>query len=132
MEAQKTTYTYTPLNEGRSEIRLLHLHPLCPRTKRSESIKDIEASAIDHLVASLHIEDGYISSDDVCCSFSVVSLDDSPNFEALSYVWGDPHNVMPISLEGHGFPVTVNLHCALASLRSKDQERILWVDAWTM
>ncbi|CCD52555.1 hypothetical protein ACHAPC_003355 [Botrytis cinerea] len=50
-------------------------------------------------------------------------------YEALSYVWGDPHNTLPISVNEKQFQVTVNLHDALLRLRDHSFERILWVDA---
>lgn len=50
-------------------------------------------------------------------------------YEALSYVWGDPENKLPILIHSHRFDVTVNLHAALSRLRDHYFERILWVDA---
>jgi len=58
-----------------------------------------------------------------------VSLKDSPCFEALSYVWGDPHTAKVIILDGHEFPVTANLHLALTHLQLHDKERVIWIDA---
>ena len=58
-------------------------------------------------------------------------------YEALSYVWGDPKETLPISiisigehdlLVTHDLPVTVNLHAALSRLRDRCFERIIWVD----
>ncbi|KAF2022634.1 HET-domain-containing protein [Setomelanomma holmii] len=50
-------------------------------------------------------------------------------YEALSYVWGDPCNTLPIFVEEHSFPVTVNLHAALSRLRDHFLQRIVWVDS---
>ncbi|KAL2802430.1 heterokaryon incompatibility protein-domain-containing protein [Aspergillus granulosus] len=50
-------------------------------------------------------------------------------YEALSYVWGDQSNLRSIFLDGHGFPVTANLHRALLHLRDQLLERIIWIDA---
>lgn len=44
-------------------------------------------------------------------------------------MWGDPDDVLPITLEGNSFPVTRNLHSALTNLRCDSQKRVLWVDA---
>ncbi|KAF2831842.1 hypothetical protein CC86DRAFT_276641, partial [Ophiobolus disseminans] len=55
-----------------------------------------------------------------------------PSFEALSYTWGDPHDAVPIKVEGHQFTVTRNLHCALKYLRLQNRTRVLWVDALCM
>ena len=58
-----------------------------------------------------------------------VSLDEDPEFEALSYVWGDPADRESITLEDEPFPVTHNLHAALHTLRRHDSQRTLWIDA---
>lgn len=57
-------------------------------------------------------------SDEVSCELSTVSLDDGPVYEALSYVWGDPQDTVPIELNGHVFQATRNLRSALRRLRS--------------
>jgi len=63
------------------------------------------------------------------CLVEVVSLSDEPEFEALSYVWGDASIKSNIILEGAAFPVTKNLATALFYLRFDDNPRRLWVDA---
>jgi hypothetical protein len=50
-------------------------------------------------------------------------------YEALSYVWGNPRETLPICVGKYQFPVTVNLHAALSRLRDCSLERIIWVDA---
>ncbi|VUC30110.1 unnamed protein product [Clonostachys rosea] len=63
------------------------------------------------------------------CHLSTVSLDDSPSYEALSYVWGDPSSPGHIFLNGRRFSVTRNLACALGFLRHPTQDRTMWIDA---
>jgi Heterokaryon incompatibility protein (HET) len=65
----------------------------------------------------------------VSCTLSVASIVDARDYEALSYVWGDPKVTRPISLDGREFPVTINLESALQSLRHEDRERVMWIDA---
>lgn len=87
--------------------------------------------------------------DTIQASLVTVHLDDKPQYEALSYVWGDPQVCMPIRVDGEERLVTTNLWAALrrctsssalevrqtvrslttASVRSLDKERQLWVDA---
>ena len=69
-------------------------------------------------------------AEEIHCKLTVVSLDEHPRYEALSYTRGDHNNVRPIFLDGCGCKVTANLECALRGLRRGDGEpRILWVDA---
>ena len=64
------------------------------------------------------------------------SLDSNPDYEALSYTWGDPHFTTPIEIlsptdysASFTFNATHNLISALNALRSPTAARILWVDA---
>ena len=66
-----------------------------------------------------------------------VPLENNPDYEALSYVWGDPTVTLPIYLAASGpdssnyveFGVTANLESALRHLRLKNVSRRLWIDA---
>lgn len=63
------------------------------------------------------------------CSLQVVSLDDEPTYESLSYAWGNKSKLKTIHLNGKPFEVTRNLWIALRRLRKQLHERILWADA---
>ncbi|KLP01271.1 heterokaryon incompatibility protein het-6 [Fusarium fujikuroi] len=52
-----------------------------------------------------------------------------PDYEALSYVWGDTTPVRYINLGDQDISITPNLHSALIHLRSPNTIRKLWVDA---
>ncbi|KAM0231933.1 hypothetical protein ACHAPO_008232 [Fusarium lateritium] len=52
-----------------------------------------------------------------------------PEYEALSYVWGDISPAKHISLDDNDIAITPNLHSALTHLRSTDSVRTIWVDA---
>jgi hypothetical protein len=79
-------------------------------------------------VRLLHLHPG--SNDDkVSCTLRVVSLDDKPEYEALSYVWGDASDTVDINVQKEPKPVTKNLCAALMKLRFEAEERVLWVDA---
>lgn len=90
---------YRPLDHRRSEIRLL---TLLPSSRPTDSIR---------------------------CSLSHTSLDDSPQFETLSNVWGPPVPTLDIVVDSARFAVTTNLHQALGALRRSKKPRVLWVDA---
>ncbi|CZR62733.1 related to heterokaryon incompatibility protein het-6 [Phialocephala subalpina] len=63
------------------------------------------------------------------CLLNVASLNTNPNYEALSYVWGDPKEKVPIICNGAELEITRDLHIALRRLRHVDRSRTLWVDA---
>lgn len=67
----------------------------------------------------------------ISCTLSHVSLEDQPHYTALSYVWGDLNDTMPIFLDGEEILITRNLHEALYhfSLSSDTSTTVLWVDA---
>jgi hypothetical protein len=65
----------------------------------------------------------------VRCNSRVVSLSEKPQYEALSYTWGDPsHPKIPIEVAGEMLGVSKNLHDALCRLRLPAATRTLWVD----
>ncbi|KAL9112118.1 MAG: hypothetical protein Q9227_003495 [Pyrenula ochraceoflavens] len=65
----------------------------------------------------------------VHCKIDLVSLAESPNFTALSYVWGDAKEKNLIYVDGRQFFVTANLYGALLHLRSSNKCQNLWIDA---
>lgn len=65
----------------------------------------------------------------ICCDLAEVTLNSHPNYEAISYVWGNPSNQAPIYLEDAESRVTANLALALRYLRLKHEPRTLWVNA---
>ena len=122
---------YRPLDPSKSEIRLLEI---------------LGGDDLDH--------DG----GPVRCRLSTVSLDDDPDFCALSYVWGDSSVTVPISIEAPArdgepngepngekdgaavvveFQATINLEAALHKARAggsryrkaAPEAFRLWVDA---
>ncbi|KAK9774030.1 putative Heterokaryon incompatibility protein 6, OR allele [Seiridium cardinale] len=52
-----------------------------------------------------------------------------PDYEGVSYVWGNKSSEASLLLDGHRFHITQNLHSALVHLRLRDAIRKLWVDA---
>ncbi|KAI1298083.1 heterokaryon incompatibility protein-domain-containing protein [Xylaria venustula] len=74
--------------------------------------------------------------DKIKCKLDVVSLNDKPQYEALSYVWGSQTDLVDIDVDGVAFPATRNLYVALRRLRAQikntepnEDSRTLWVDA---
>lgn len=52
-----------------------------------------------------------------------------PDYEALSYAWGNESYKCGISIDGRTLSVTENLQNALTQLRYATRPRTLWVDA---
>lgn len=68
-------------------------------------------------------------SEAIICSLEILSLDSSYDYEALSYVWGDPVDTIPIHVNGCHLDAARNLFCALRRLRRSSGPRKVWVDA---
>jgi hypothetical protein len=63
------------------------------------------------------------------CEIIHASLEDPPEYAAISYAWGDAGNTKRIELDGSLIPVAVSLYGALEALREKAGSVLLWVDA---
>ncbi|CAJ0555376.1 Ff.00g054410.m01.CDS01 [Fusarium sp. VM40] len=63
--------------------------------------------------------------------FEHVSLTHSalPPFVALSYVWGDLEDVLPLPISGRTVRATRNLHRVLDCLSASRFDQLLWIDA---
>jgi hypothetical protein len=62
------------------------------------------------------------------CKLTTVSLDQRPQFEALSYCWGPSLKGRSIRVNNSSMPVTDNLYNALHRLRNNGDTRKLWID----
>src|SRR6187549_3375093 len=56
-------------------------------------------------------------------------MDRIPEYEAISYVWGDAIHAERIMVNRRGVYVTVNLYNALLAVRREHTTRLLWADA---
>ncbi|PWY90588.1 HET-domain-containing protein [Aspergillus sclerotioniger CBS 115572] len=89
---------YSALDPDRREIRLLEI---CPNEDEENPIQGI---------------------------LRVVSLDDSPNFEALSYAWGDITELTNLTINDCPFGISKSLAVFLLRLRQPTETRVVWVD----
>ncbi|KAI8711968.1 HET-domain-containing protein [Fusarium sp. LHS14.1] len=67
--------------------------------------------------------------DDVECDLIIHNLDDAPEYEALSYVWGSPVPQARIQLATGYTEVGPSLYAALRGLRYPDSPRMIWADS---
>jgi hypothetical protein len=73
--------------------------------------------------------DGSKSWDEpITCGLHVVSLSTKPEYKALSYVWGDAEDKLPILVCGEELMVTRNLEAGLRHMRFHGHQT-LWIDA---
>ena len=68
---------------------------------------------------------------DDALDLSLVSYASSerPDYEALSYVWGDSTYQQKVVVNGEFVSIRLNLEVALRYLRKENESRTLWVDA---
>ncbi|KAF7529461.1 hypothetical protein G7054_g9835 [Neopestalotiopsis clavispora] len=66
---------------------------------------------------------------EISCRLLVCRHEDRLPYDALSYAWGDPTNVMLITCNDQSLRIPANLYVALQFLRHRTDDRILWVDA---
>jgi hypothetical protein len=96
-------------------------HPYCILPPDGDNIRLLRLLPNDDEAAPVQCE---------LCSYSLQKLGLRTHlYEALSYVWGDTRETLPIWVDNNQFPVTVNLHAALLRLRDHSFERIIWIDA---
>jgi len=109
-------YQYSPLNpKEEAPIRLLELYA----GDSGAPIRLLELFAGD-------------SGDPLRGELWHTTLTASPEFDALSYVWGSPEKLDPADLytsRGNRIPILSSLGGALRRLRLPDQNRKVWVDA---
>lgn len=69
-----------------------------------------------------------VGADQIACSIRTISLSHRPNYEALSYCWGDPEPSCAVLIEGQLVYIPKNLHNALRDLRLQTGVRVIWAD----
>ncbi|CAI6337710.1 unnamed protein product [Periconia digitata] len=68
-------------------------------------------------------------------TYSLVVVDSyqaGPEYHALSYCWGDPHDTLNSLCNGESFSITRSLHDALSCLSRKGISQPIWADAVCM
>ncbi|KAK7420737.1 hypothetical protein QQX98_002539 [Neonectria punicea] len=67
----------------------------------------------------------------ISITFQRVLLTDPalPSFVALSYVWGDLNDTLPLDVGNRTIQATRNLHAILQCLSSSNFDQLLWIDA---
>lgn len=63
------------------------------------------------------------------CSIHIHTLDEPPDYEAVSYVWGPPTQNQIILCDGQVLKITQSLSNVLKRLRLRSEPRALWADS---
>lgn len=91
-------YVHEPLPDNENTIRLLRLEP--PQADEEHDPP-------------------------ICCELQAFDLDDSPPYQALSYMWGSESPTDHIHIQDRRFTVRRNLHNYLKAARRNE-----WVESW--
>ncbi|KXS94525.1 hypothetical protein AC578_4149 [Pseudocercospora eumusae] len=68
--------------------------------------------------------------DDINCELKTVSLDgELPQYESVSYCWGDTTKKCTINVDDQTMDVSKNAHAALMRIRDPTIDRTIWMDA---
>lgn len=65
--------------------------------------------------------------DSIHGGLETVSVEDSPHYEALSYIWGQEQAEAPLILDGKDMKITKNLDSPLRHIRLQDSSRTQWI-----
>jgi hypothetical protein len=63
------------------------------------------------------------------CQLKIVNLEERPDFEAISYVWGRGIKRKRVICNGTRVKITVNLLQALVAVRHPSRQRTVWADS---
>ncbi|KAF4628511.1 hypothetical protein G7Y89_g9641 [Cudoniella acicularis] len=66
---------------------------------------------------------------EITCSVLQCILSETPEYEAVSYCWGNPEDKTTITCDGKSLQVPSTLRPFLLRTRAKGRERILWIDS---
>lgn len=85
----------------------------------------------DEYIRQLILEPGQ-GDDPLSGRLMTTKLLDSPEFEAISYVWGTSIRDRWMVVEGRQLPITASMEGALRQTRMPEQRRTLWADSICM
>ena len=105
---------------------LLKSPPLSPSSSIKRIYQPLDSSR--HQLRCLSLSPGEFN-DPIDAALDIVSLDDDPKYEALSYVWGQDSSPTSMVVRGTDISITQNLDIALRHIRHRYLRRSLWVDA---
>jgi len=103
---------------------MIDYKPLDPALKQFRLVT-VKSRSHSAAVLSVPVQD-YLP---VHCLLSTFSLNNAPQYQALSYTWGKPENTVSITVDLRETEVTKNLCQALIDIRQETEDVVLWADA---
>jgi hypothetical protein len=76
----------------------------------------------------LHLEPG-CPTEPLVARLETVNILERPQFEAMSYTWGDKTSTAQIMVGSTAVTIPKNLHDAMRRVRQTSEARILWTDS---
>jgi hypothetical protein len=67
--------------------------------------------------------------EDIVCKLHTSDWESIPEYEAISYAWGDSELKASVVCDGKTIVVTQSLHSALSHFKYPDESRRVWADA---
>ncbi|KAH6693300.1 heterokaryon incompatibility protein-domain-containing protein [Leptodontidium sp. MPI-SDFR-AT-0119] len=114
-------------SKGRFQ-RWLSRHVSVKNTKSAPTRYEHTAFEDETSIRLLYLQPGSFE-DDINIKLKVVSLDNPPSYQALSYVWGPPPHDTPVFCHGKELLVSESCVAALRRLRGRYRVNVLWIDA---
>ncbi|CAI6085741.1 unnamed protein product [Clonostachys chloroleuca] len=94
----------------------------------SDSTYTYTAIAAPRNIRLIHLHPGS-DSDPVSLSLATVALDSVPDYEAISYCWGQAADQRQVTCNSATLSITNSLFTGLVAFRRPNRPRILWADA---
>lgn len=67
--------------------------------------------------------------DPISCLLHTVDLRECPDYDAVSYDWGDTSHKGPVICDNGILEIPLNLHESLVHFRLREKSRFIWADA---
>jgi hypothetical protein len=100
---------------------------ILPTTRQWSEVDYPELRHPASSIRVLHIQPG-AGKGSVYGTLQSVALKQRPEFEALTYTWGDAKYSKSITVNGEKMKISKNLHDALVGIRHRSEVRTVWVD----
>ncbi|KAF2144178.1 uncharacterized protein K452DRAFT_154350 [Aplosporella prunicola CBS 121167] len=113
-------------------LRCIDPESLCSNCDHGSSIPNavFEYPLLQELtqIRLLRIKPGKLG-DPLVCELYPITMDSDPEYESLSYAWGDKTITVEIECQKSRMNIAHSLHDALQRIRDRHEDRVVWADA---